>query len=140
MALNQSQQGQALYYVGPGSVTVNNIGKLATRQPSASDDAAKFFQRYGVFSGFLYMDIASAAVTAATDGTMEIFVAGCKEVTLQPSGTPGTITVQGSLDRATWVTANVVASADGFVRIQSAYKWLRVSVGSGTFSLYMMIS
>jgi hypothetical protein len=140
MALNQSQAGRALYYPGPGAVIQNTIKTLATRQPSSADDAAKYFQRYAIFSGFLYADIAAAAVTAATDGSMDIFVAGCAEVTLQPSGTPGAISVQGSLDGTTFVAAVTTVTADGFVRITTKYKWLRVSVGSGTFSLYMMIS
>ncbi len=84
MPVNQAQQGQALYYKDGSSNVINNINKMATRQPAATDDAAKFFHRGVVTSCMLYLDLASAVtVPSPYDGSLSLYVAGCKEVTLK---------------------------------------------------------
>jgi hypothetical protein len=135
MSLKDSRVGEVLY--GPAGVP-NNISSLSTRVFSTTDSAYDFYNRSKIFHAYLYFNINS---TIAQSAAPAFYVGPCNEITLQLIGTI-TATVYGSLDGTTFVTANVVASSDGFIRIQSKYRYLQVSVPSvtGPASVYMMIS
>lgn len=137
MSKQTSQQGKVYYSQGG---VINNLQDFANRVPATTDAIASFYDRYKITSGYLYNDM--TADIDATTNKLQFFVGGCNEVTLQPVGTTGTIAVTGSLDGATWVTAVTTTTADGFVRVTTKYKWLRVSTtGSSTgWSIYIMVS
>lgn len=137
MSKQLSQQGK-VYYNADGSV--NQLQDFANRVPATADAIASFYDRYKIVSGYLYNDMTGDI--NATTSKLQFFVGGCNEVTLQPIGTPGTIAVTASLDGATWVNAITTVGADGFVRVTTKYKWLRVSTsGSSTgWGIYIMVS
>jgi hypothetical protein len=137
MALSQSRPGKVYFSTAPA---VNNLSELATRQPATADAIASFYDRYKIVRGYLYFEL-TAAITP--DPTIhKFFVAGANEITLQPIGSAGTVTVQGSLDGTTFVETGVTAGADGFLRVTAKYSYLTVKTAgsSGTYSIYVQIS
>jgi hypothetical protein len=109
-----------------------------TRIEAQTDNAYDYFDKNKTLHGYLYM---SMSADVAVDNAAVLFVGPQNEITIQPIGTV-TIVVKGSLDGTTFVAANTVTSADGFTRIQSKYKAIKVGTtgASGNPSVYMMVS
>ena len=135
MSLSQSKPGKVYY--GPSGVP-NTLGELATRTYSQQSNSNDFFDRNKIVHGYLYENLQATLNSTAAPW---FYVGPCNEITLQVIGT-ATLVVNGSLDGTTSVAANVVASADGFIRIQSKYRYLQVTVTAITNnpSVYFMVS
>ena len=135
MSLKESTSGPTLY--GPTSA-VNNLPLLAKRVLAQTDNAYDFFSKQKTWHGYLYNNITA---TIASDPSIAFYTGPCNEVTLQLIGTIA-VTVLGSLDGTTFVTAAVLTTTEGFIRITDKYRYLQCVVNSitGTASVYMMIS
>lgn len=124
----------------PKSV-IDFTGNWMDRVPATTDAAADFYQKSNAsFHGYVYLNPAAATYNAAK---AIIFPAGpYNEITLQKIGA-GTVLIEGALvsDKDNLVTCNLVASADGLIRIQSQYKFICISASSlvSTSALYLQI-
>jgi len=99
-----------------------DFNALNGRVFSQTDSAYDFFNKSTYVHGY---------VPAQTDISKAIPLhIGGQQVAIQAIG-GGTIAVQGSLDGMTFVSANLVTSADGFTRISDKYRWIRISVSTG---------
>jgi hypothetical protein len=106
-----------------------NSAEINKHNYSQTDSAYDFFNRHTILHGELPVVLVANAVP--------MYLGPINELTIQPAG-GATVTVQASLDGVTFVAANAVTSADGFIRIQSKYMWFKIGVQGGT--AYMMTS
>jgi hypothetical protein len=125
--------------------TLINISEFNKRTFSTTDAAYDFYTKSLYYHGILYGGIAAGTTTFSMSSPMH--VGPCNEITLQVVGTAGNIAtpgiIKGSLDGINFVNVNLVSSADGFIRIQSKYRYLNIAEVTGldtTSGLYLMLS
>lgn len=126
----------------------NGLIKIAdfnNRVVSHTDASYDYFTRFYNVHGYIYQIGASGLNTYTMP--MPLFIGPCNEVTFQIIGTAGNIAsagiIQGSIDGQNFVNVNLVSSADGFLRIQSKYRYIKIAGVTGldaTSALYMMLS
>ncbi len=118
------------------------------RVPSPIDSQNDFFNKSNAsFHGYAYssgkyMDTAGAIqnLSGGSAYPATIFMVGpYNEITIQSAG--GSITITGSIDGTNFVSVNTLTSADGFTRIQSLYRFIKiVATGLNSASyLYMQV-
>jgi hypothetical protein len=124
-----------------------------TRVPDNADGTFDYFTKQNcsfhnfVYAGLQYID-QTGATQAISNGSYNgsdaiiLCVGPYNEITLQKVGA-GTVTVKGSLtnDVNSLVSCNTVTSSDGFIRIQSLYKFISIEGSSldSTSALYLQI-
>lgn len=125
-----------------------NPANWNSRVPGVADSEADFFNKSNcsfqgwVFNSNHYNDLDGARTTVTGNAyPATIFKVGpFNEITFQKTGTP-TLTFEGSINGKDYVTCNTTTSADGLIRINSLYRFLRItgsSVGA-TDALYMQV-
>jgi hypothetical protein len=126
------------------------------RVPSAGDVSLDFFTRHSTaMHGYVYANnqyVNAAGVTTAlgssyntisSSASIILPVGPYNEISLQPSGTTGVVTVYGSMtqDFNKLVACVNTIGTDGFIRITALYKFIAI-VATGldsTSSLYIQI-
>ena len=126
-----------------------NPANWSSRSIGTTDSGADFYNKSNCsFHGPVFLSnnyfSSTGVMTTIASGiypSTQFTVGPYNEITFQAHGTAGTVTITGSIDGTNFVTCNTVTSADGFTRIQSLYKFIKIA-GSGldaTSSLYMQI-
>jgi len=132
----------------------NSSGELVNpanwngRVPSVVDSENDFYNKSNCsFKGYIYKSNAyldgvgaRQTITGGAYPVTQFKVGPYNEITIQKTGS-GTVTIQGSVDGENFVNVNTVTSSDGFIRIQSLYRFITIQGASvaSTDSVFMQV-